>query len=308
MGCGAHKSSALRSVPESDRCPFWQTGRHERETREIAVQEGPRPPTSSVKVRDVPPTKDLSAFDVVIDVRSEEERNSSLGYIASSRHVDMQQIISSPNPLLSHNVATDAKILMVCRSGMRSGATGKYLAEHGFTRVHNLVGGMLGWEKSNLPRVISNPTQVAVPILTPCAVRDSIIVCFVDATYEVEQAKKGIQLEAGSLDDEAIKHELKQIFEQEHEGFSHPTIASLTKAITAMGEAARSRGHPLEMITQYTSEFLSVLKFVRENVKSTPHIQSEPKQQGKLPPLNDGAPEKKKEKKVVKKAGFFKKK
>jgi rhodanese-related sulfurtransferase len=39
----------------------------------------------------------------------------------------------------------------VCRSGGRSGRVAAYLASEGFTRVMNMVGGMLSWNAARLP-------------------------------------------------------------------------------------------------------------------------------------------------------------
>lgn len=40
----------------------------------------------------------------------------------------------------------NAEIILVCRSGNRSGTAAATLAERGFKDVYNLVGGMLSWE------------------------------------------------------------------------------------------------------------------------------------------------------------------
>jgi len=43
-------------------------------------------------------------------------------------------------------LGTDAKIILVCRSGNRSGTAAKFLAEKGYKNVYNMVGGMLAWK------------------------------------------------------------------------------------------------------------------------------------------------------------------
>lgn len=40
---------------------------------------------------------------------------------------------------------SDAEIILVCRSGNRSGQAAAFLAGKGFSNVHNFTGGMLGW-------------------------------------------------------------------------------------------------------------------------------------------------------------------
>jgi rhodanese-related sulfurtransferase len=41
----------------------------------------------------------------------------------------------------------DKEVVMICRSGGRSGQATAFLRSQGFTNVRNLVGGMLGWKK-----------------------------------------------------------------------------------------------------------------------------------------------------------------
>ena len=45
----------------------------------------------------------------------------------------------------------DQPMVVVCRSGNRSGSACALLSKQGFTQVHNLGGGMMGWQGSNLP-------------------------------------------------------------------------------------------------------------------------------------------------------------
>ncbi|MFN3939754.1 MAG: rhodanese-like domain-containing protein [Chitinophagales bacterium] len=40
----------------------------------------------------------------------------------------------------------DAELIVYCRSGMRSGSAKMILMQAGFTRVRNLIGGMLEWQ------------------------------------------------------------------------------------------------------------------------------------------------------------------
>ncbi len=47
----------------------------------------------------------------------------------------------------------DADVVLVCRSGQRSGLAAEMLARHGFDRALNLVGGMQAWARAGLPTV-----------------------------------------------------------------------------------------------------------------------------------------------------------
>jgi rhodanese-related sulfurtransferase len=42
--------------------------------------------------------------------------------------------------------AKDAELIVHCRSGARSGRAKEYLESEGFSKVRNLIGGMLAWQ------------------------------------------------------------------------------------------------------------------------------------------------------------------
>jgi rhodanese-related sulfurtransferase len=50
-------------------------------------------------------------------------------------------------------VDKNREIVLVCRSGNRSGKAQKQLAERGYTNLRNMTGGMLAWEKRGYPVV-----------------------------------------------------------------------------------------------------------------------------------------------------------
>ena len=78
----------------------------------------------------------------IIDVRQPEEFNDELGHIEGAALV--------PLPTLAKEAAQwshDDKLLLVCRSGGRSGQACEYLAGQGFRDVTNLAGGMLAWQR-----------------------------------------------------------------------------------------------------------------------------------------------------------------
>ena len=86
----------------------------------------------------------------VVDVREAHELTGELGRIAQARHV----------PLATVEAAAAAwpqadRLLMVCRSGARSGRAAAALLGMGFTDVTNLTGGMLAWDAAGLPVVQS---------------------------------------------------------------------------------------------------------------------------------------------------------
>lgn len=97
--------------------------------------------------------KDVSPHDVpvpadgvrVVDVREPHEFVGELGHVPGSELVPMHAV---PD----HADAWDRErpLLLVCRSGHRSGVVAQALARAGFSRVMNLAGGMLAWNAAGL--------------------------------------------------------------------------------------------------------------------------------------------------------------
>ena len=81
---------------------------------------------------------------LLIDVRESEEW--FLGHAPGSTHI--------PLGSLSRHIAElprDRDLLLICRSGNRSGTAQEALARQGFTRAFNVSGGMLAWTRASLP-------------------------------------------------------------------------------------------------------------------------------------------------------------
>lgn len=72
----------------------------------------------------------------VIDVREPWEFES--GHVPGAVNIPMAQVISRLDEV------TDP-VVLVCRSGARSGRVGEYLVANGYARVANLVGGTERW-------------------------------------------------------------------------------------------------------------------------------------------------------------------
>jgi rhodanese-related sulfurtransferase len=79
---------------------------------------------------------------VIIDVRTPEEFNGELGHIAGARLVPLQVLQDSLGALSGYK---DSTLIMVCRSGRRSGIASEILIKAGFKDVRNLKGGMISW-------------------------------------------------------------------------------------------------------------------------------------------------------------------
>jgi sulfur dioxygenase len=84
----------------------------------------------------------------VIDVREPDELTGELGHIEGIEHVPLGTV-----PASCAAWSRDDEIVVVCRSSGRSAKAAEHLAAQGFTRIHNLVGGMLAWNAATLPIV-----------------------------------------------------------------------------------------------------------------------------------------------------------
>lgn len=82
----------------------------------------------------------------IVDVREPAEFTGELGHIAGAELVPLGTLPNS-----SADWPRDQEILIVCRSGGRSGRAAEMLHRAGFTRVINLVGGMIAHNAAGLP-------------------------------------------------------------------------------------------------------------------------------------------------------------
>lgn len=82
----------------------------------------------------------------LVDVREEHEFTGELGRIAGSKLVPLATVTRE-----SMSWDHGDEIVLICRSGGRSGFAARELKALGFPRVINLVGGMLAWNEAKLP-------------------------------------------------------------------------------------------------------------------------------------------------------------
>ncbi|MGK7395506.1 MAG: rhodanese-like domain-containing protein [Candidatus Cyclobacteriaceae bacterium M3_2C_046] len=76
----------------------------------------------------------------LIDVRTTDEHR--MGHIPGSLHIDIM------SPAFADKIAQldkDKNYYVYCRSGNRSAAACREMSKMGFTKLHNLAGGMMGW-------------------------------------------------------------------------------------------------------------------------------------------------------------------
>ncbi len=84
----------------------------------------------------------------IVDVREPDEYVGPLGHIRDAELVPLATVVAA-----AEGWDRTQPLLMVCRSGARSGRAASALVQMGFTHVYNLMGGMLAWDANQLPRV-----------------------------------------------------------------------------------------------------------------------------------------------------------
>ena len=98
---------------------------------------------------------------VIIDVRTPEEFNNELGHIHDSRLIPMQVTADS---MAVYEQYKDSRILLVCRSGRRSGIVGTELASAGFVNVYNLEGELVvssAWRDVSAQSAFDLPVELS---------------------------------------------------------------------------------------------------------------------------------------------------
>ncbi|MFY1635436.1 rhodanese-like domain-containing protein [Solwaraspora sp. WMMB335] len=89
---------------------------------------------------------EVPADAYLLDVREPEEW--AAGHAPGAHHLPMMDV---PHRLT--DIPTDVDVVVVCRSGGRSGQVVAYLHQHGWDNVRNLTGGMQDWAACSRPMV-----------------------------------------------------------------------------------------------------------------------------------------------------------
>lgn len=100
-----------------------------------------------ITVKELKELKDNGASFLLIDVREPQEFNTGniggklipLGSLATAIE-DLQEF-------------KNQEIVVHCRSGARSASAKAFLIQNGFTKVHNLIGGIMAWKTEIDPSI-----------------------------------------------------------------------------------------------------------------------------------------------------------
>ena len=83
---------------------------------------------------------------LVLDVR--EDKEYAAGHIPKAKHIPLRQLAGRIQEL---DKFKGKPILITCRSGQRSASACRMLKKAGFETVYNQAGGIIAWERANLP-------------------------------------------------------------------------------------------------------------------------------------------------------------
>ncbi len=83
---------------------------------------------------------------LVLDVR--EDKEYAAGHIPKAKHIPLGQLAGRLNEL---DKFKNKPVLVTCRSGQRSARACGMLKKAGFETVYNQAGGIIAWERANLP-------------------------------------------------------------------------------------------------------------------------------------------------------------
>lgn len=81
-----------------------------------------------------------------MDVRNESEYN--LGHLYDAVLIPVYELENRISELQAH---INTPIIVYCKAGSRSQIAYQILANNGFTKVYNMLGGITAWIKSRLP-------------------------------------------------------------------------------------------------------------------------------------------------------------
>ena len=83
---------------------------------------------------------------LVLDVR--EDKEFAAGHIPKAKHIPLGQLANRIKELEKFK---GKPVLVTCRSGQRSARACGMLKKAGFETVYNQAGGIIAWERANLP-------------------------------------------------------------------------------------------------------------------------------------------------------------
>jgi len=127
---------------------------------------------------------------IIIDVRTPEE--FAEGHIADAVNIDFySDTLASELSIMKK----DKTYLIYCRSGGRSGSTLDIMADEGFLKAYNVVGGMIAWQDEELPTTLEvtlESTRDITPQKASQLIQDNPEAVIVDVSHPDSYADEHI--------------------------------------------------------------------------------------------------------------------
>lgn len=108
------------------------------------------PAIKTITAEDLRARLQTDAKPMLVDVREQNEWDEA--HIAEATLAPLAAVVDKMK-----DVPRDREILLICRSGRRSGIAYTKLEEKGFSNLRNVEGGMLAWQKLGYPVVKKQP-------------------------------------------------------------------------------------------------------------------------------------------------------
>jgi rhodanese-related sulfurtransferase len=102
------------------------------------------PGTAAEQIAPAEARRRQQAGALLVDVREPDEWRT--GHAPDATLIPMGQV-----PARLAELPADREILLICRSGNRSGQVQRFLLARGYQRVANVAGGMGDWARAGLP-------------------------------------------------------------------------------------------------------------------------------------------------------------
>jgi rhodanese-related sulfurtransferase len=83
---------------------------------------------------------------LMLDVREQSEY--AAGHVLNSKLIPVGKLKERIGELEKYR---ERPVVVICRSGQRSASACAFLGKQGFSQAYNLDGGIIAWQKANLP-------------------------------------------------------------------------------------------------------------------------------------------------------------
>lgn len=156
----------------------------------------------------------------VVDVRGPHEYHGPLGRLPGATLLPLPELEARAGEL-----PMGRALLLVCRSGVRSGKACEALGALGIGPVVNLTGGMIGWNVARLPTEETDPSSLA----------------------ELLDGLVAWAAQVGARSREAVREELDEALARDELALDRPTRAGALRAIESVESTLRAKGAPPDL-------------------------------------------------------------